>query len=63
MSHLLNEHEAANYLGCSISLLRKRRLFGEGPAYCKIGRLVRYRQDDLAEFIAARVVTNNPGGK
>jgi len=53
---MLNEHETAAVLGCSEALLRKWRLCGSGPAYCKVGRLVRYRQVDLDEFIAANRV-------
>ena len=50
---LLNEKQAATYLKCSVGLMRKWRLFGHGPAYCRIGRLVRYREADLATFIEA----------
>jgi hypothetical protein len=60
--NVLNEREAAAVVGCSVALLRKWRLFGEGPVYCKIGRLVRYRQDDLTAFLDShRVVTG--GGR
>jgi hypothetical protein len=48
-----NEKDAAQMLGCSVGLLRKWRLFEEGPAFYKIGRLVRYRQEDLEAFMAA----------
>lgn len=53
---LYNEHEAARMISCSVALLRKWRLFGEGPAYVKIGRLVRYRQDDLTAFLESHRV-------
>ena len=56
MVGLLNEQEAAKYLGCSKGLLRKWRLFGHGPAFCKLGRLVRYSEADLATFVAANRV-------
>jgi predicted DNA-binding transcriptional regulator AlpA len=49
--NVLNEREAAALVGCSVALMRKWRLFGEGPSYCKIGRLVRYRQEDLNAFL------------
>ena len=32
-----NEKEAAIVLGCTISALRKWRLLGKGPTYCKVG--------------------------
>lgn len=54
--NLLTEQSAAQVLGCSVGLMRKWRLFGEGPAFCKIGRLVRYRAEDLAAFVAANRV-------
>jgi hypothetical protein len=53
-----NEKDAAQMLGCSVGLLRKWRLFGEGPAFCKIGKLVRYRQEDLVAFVTANRVEN-----
>jgi len=37
-------------------LLRKWRLLGSGPAFSKLGRLVRYRQEDLATFVEAQRV-------
>ena len=55
---ILNEREAAAVVGCSVALLRKWRLFCEGPSYVKIGRLVRYRMEDLDAFLDShRVVT------
>jgi predicted DNA-binding transcriptional regulator AlpA len=48
---LLNEDQSAKMLGCSAALLRKWRLFREGPSYVKIGRLVRYRLEDLNAFL------------
>jgi hypothetical protein len=50
MPKLLNEKQASEVLGCSVGLLRKWRLFGGGPAYIHIGRLVRYKEKDLLEF-------------
>jgi predicted DNA-binding transcriptional regulator AlpA len=48
---LLTEEEAARILSCSTALLRKWRLIKDGPAYCKVGRLVRYPEADLRAFI------------
>ena len=58
---LLTEQAAARQLSCSVALMRKWRLFGEGPAYCKIGRLVRYRHEDLDAFLAAHRVETGGG--
>ncbi len=51
VDRLFDERSAANVLSCSVALLRKWRLFREGPSYVKIGRLVRYRQDDLNTYL------------
>ena len=47
--------EAAEYLRTSSSTLAKRRLYGGGPQYTRIGRAVRYRKCDLDEFMAANL--------
>lgn len=38
----LNEREMAERLGVSVAWMRKRRLAGDGPVFCKIGKMVRY---------------------
>lgn len=54
--HLLNEHEASQLLSCSPALLRKMRLLHRGPAFCRIGRLIRYQFAELEAYIAAHRV-------
>ena len=66
---MLNEKEAASYIGMSVSYLRHARydgVYGDkqpGPLYVKMGRAVRYRSDDLDEWIEQRVVRkgSSPG--
>lgn len=53
---LLDEEQAGALLGLSISTLQKRRLTGDGPAYIKMGRAVRYQPSAIRAFIAAREV-------
>ncbi len=60
-SNVLNERQAANVLGCSVALMRKWRLFGDGPSYLKIGRLIRYRQADIDSFLEAHRVETAGG--
>ena len=60
-SNILNERQAASALGCSIGLLRKWRLLGRGPAYLKIGRLVRYLEADINSFLDAHRVETAGG--
>lgn len=56
---MLNEKQAAQYLGCSVGMMRKWRLLGNGPAFSKLGRLVRYSEADLAAFVEANRVGGN----
>jgi len=54
-AQLLNEREAAWFLNCSVAFLRRCRLFRTGPVYVKLGRLVRYRLEDVQAYIAANL--------
>ena len=49
----LTPREAAEFLRTSTSTLAKRRLYNGSPAFCRIGRAIRYRKSDLEEFMAA----------
>jgi hypothetical protein len=51
----LTAKEAARVLGLAPSTLAKLRLYGNGPVYCKLGRRVVYRREDLAEWLETRV--------
>lgn len=53
---LLKEEEAAGVLSCSVAFLRRCRLFQNGPAYIKVGRLVRYSVTDLQAYMVANRV-------
>ena len=45
--------EAAKIISSSPQTLRNWRHLGRGPAYSKRGRMVRYRVQDLLDFMAA----------
>jgi len=49
---------AARYLGMSKSTLEKLRVFGGGPKYLKLRHLVRYRPQDLDEWMNARLMSS-----
>jgi len=55
--------EAAQYLGISASTLSKRRVFGGGPRYLKLGRRVVYDVRDLDKWLEAhrRASTSDRG--
>jgi excisionase family DNA binding protein len=51
---MLTTGEAAAYLGLSVSYLNKLRVTGNGPAYFKLSRAVRYRLEDLDDWASDR---------
>ncbi|MGE0183881.1 MAG: helix-turn-helix transcriptional regulator [Parvularculaceae bacterium] len=54
----LNNEEAAQYLGLKAATLNKWRVYGEGPPFIKVGRLVRYRRTDLDAYLSNRLVSS-----
>jgi predicted DNA-binding transcriptional regulator AlpA len=52
---VLNTAEAAIRTGLSVATLEKKRVYGTGPMFLKLGRAVRYRESDLAEWLYARL--------
>ena len=64
----LKPREAAEFLRTSPSTLAKRRLNGDGPKFCRIGRAIRYLKSDLDEYMARSRVQStseyvNGGGR
>jgi excisionase family DNA binding protein len=53
-TYLKNKREAARYLGVSLGSLE--RLMRSGLPYVRVGNLVRFRPEDLADFIEQRRV-------
>ena len=52
---LLTPNDAARLLALSRSWLAKLRMTGDGPAYLKLGRQVRYRLSDLQAWTEGAV--------
>lgn len=52
----LNEADAAAYIGSSRDYMKKKRRFGGGPPFIRIGRMIRYRVDDLDRWLEAHLV-------
>jgi hypothetical protein len=48
---MYDDKKAAEKLDCSVALLRRMRREGRGPRFTRIGRLVRYSDDWLLEYI------------
>ena len=55
--NLLNEKEAASYLGFSVKTLQDWRSEHRPPAYYKIRKSVRYARKDLDAFLETHKVS------
>lgn len=56
---LINEIEAAKFLGYSVRALQNWRVRGGGPKFVKVSaRSIRYRRIDLKAWIEARLQSN-----
>jgi predicted DNA-binding transcriptional regulator AlpA len=53
---LLRTSTAAAITGLSTSTLNKLRCTGGGPAFLKLGRAVRYKPDDLKDWLDSQRV-------
>jgi predicted DNA-binding transcriptional regulator AlpA len=61
---MLRTPQAAQYLGISASTLNKYRVFGGGPAFCKLSRVVVYDPNDLDAWLAScRRTSTSDNGK
>ncbi len=56
MTSLINTGAVAELLGLSPATLRLWRSLGKGPRFVKCGGAVRYRTEDLEEWVASRIV-------
>jgi excisionase family DNA binding protein len=53
MVNLMTEQQVSERLNVSLSSLRRWRLTKRGPAFLKIGSLVRYSVEDLDAWLAS----------
>jgi Helix-turn-helix domain len=53
MVNLMTEHEVSKRLNVSVASLRRWRLLRRGPAFLKVGSLVRYPPEDLEAWLAS----------
>ena len=54
MLDLLTEHDVSKQLHVSLASLRRWRLLRRGPQFIKVGALVRYRPEDVEEWLAGQ---------
>jgi hypothetical protein len=57
----LTTKEAAYYVRLSESSLEKKRVFGDGPEFLKVGKAVRYEQTALDAWMQADRRTSTAG--
>ena len=55
-SRLMTSKEVAEYLRISESLINSYRADGIGPVYLKMGKLIRYRLEDVEEWMSKQAV-------
>lgn len=58
MEKLLTTQEVAGFLGIAPNTMEIWRIKGEGPKFVKCGRYVRYRRQDVENYIELRTVTS-----
>ena len=54
--------DISDMFGLKESYLRKLRQLRKGPKYSKLGRMVRYRREDVEEWLQSAMVEVNPEG-
>jgi len=54
--------EIASIFGLKEAYLRKLRQLDKGPRYSRLGRLIRYRKEDVEEWLEKALVEVNPKG-
>lgn len=59
---LMTEQDLAKYVSKSIYWCQRARWDGSGPKFVKLGRHVRYRAQDVLEWVNAGERTSTQGG-
>lgn len=54
MQPLLKDIRVGEVLGVDVKTLERWRREGSGPAFVRAGRQIRYRTEDIEEWLAAR---------
>lgn len=55
---LISEQEAAEMLGCSVHKMQRDRQIGSPIPFVKIGKSVKYRYNQVIEYIESQTYTN-----
>jgi hypothetical protein len=60
---LLSEDEAAQTLKVKKLTMTAWRHRGQGPAYVRVGKLIKYTPSQLKEYVASRIVRPTGGAR
>lgn len=52
--------DVAEYLGITVANLARWRWEGSGPPYRRVGRLIRYRWDEVDQWVEAQAFLTTP---
>ncbi|WP_370212574.1 helix-turn-helix transcriptional regulator [Alloalcanivorax venustensis] len=59
----MNQRDLALYLGKSTAWCERARWAGEGPSFVKLGRHVRYRAEDVLEWVDSHLCNTGGAGQ
>lgn len=62
VGRLLKQGEVAARLGLSKAWMERSRWLGNGPRYVKFGSAVRYRSQDVEEYLTERLTSSTSTG-
>jgi predicted DNA-binding transcriptional regulator AlpA len=62
LPRLMTQQDLCAYLGKSPAWAERARHFGEGPAFVKLGRHVRYRAEDVEAWVNSNICTATKHG-
>jgi predicted DNA-binding transcriptional regulator AlpA len=63
LPRLMNQRDLALYLGKSTAWCERARWAGEGPSFVKLGRHVRYRAEDVLEWVDSHLCNTGGAGQ
>ena len=63
MPRLWDQKTLAAYLGKSTAWCERARWAGEGPSFVKLGRHVRYRAEDVLEWVDSHLCNTGGAGQ
>lgn len=57
-NRIFTTEELSEYIGIAVHTLALYRLYGSGPKYLKLGRVIRYKLGDVLDWIDQKTEEN-----